>query len=465
VPALLGADPGGWNAGFGTFADGRDLEARLARLESRLDRLDGEIRGRLQPAVVREPAGSIPLAEAARVFARAREISDAAHAATWGRPILGPILLADRSTRDVVASEPSADGALAASEGVWVGRLPDAVNAANTAVDVFGKKWTMLLWPVPLAEDDQSCLLAHELFHRIQADLGLPAANSVCAHLDGLEGRYWLKLEWRALAAALEREGDERRAAVTDALVFRARRRALSPGAAEAERALEMNEGLAEYTGVRLGWAAPDRARRLAARMRSRAESLPTFARSFAYESGPAYGLLLDALDAKWRTPLKPTDDLGDRLARAAGVSLPADVAGAAAASAERYDGRALRTAEEARERSRLATLDRWRASLVDRPVLVLPLGKEMRYGFDPYEVVSLEGVGTVYPTGRLSDEWGQLEVESGMLLEDGFARAHVKAPKKVDGTDVAGDGWTLHLAPGWRVVPGARAGDWTLRR
>jgi hypothetical protein len=57
----------------------------------------------------------------------------------------------------------------------------------------------------------------------------------------------------RALAEALSHDGDGRRAAIRDALDFRARRRALFPGAAEEEDALERNEGMAEYTGLVLG--------------------------------------------------------------------------------------------------------------------------------------------------------------------------------------------------------------------
>ena len=42
--------------------------------------------------------------------------------------------------------------------------------------------------------------LAHELFHRIQSGLGLTRPEAGNRHLDTLEGRYLLQLEWRALA-------------------------------------------------------------------------------------------------------------------------------------------------------------------------------------------------------------------------------------------------------------------------
>ena len=65
-------------------------------------------------------------------------------------------------------------------------------------------------------------MLAHESFHRIQPLLKLTRPEAGNRHLDTLEGRYLLQLEWRALAMALEaRTPEDRRAAITDALAFR----------------------------------------------------------------------------------------------------------------------------------------------------------------------------------------------------------------------------------------------------
>ena len=68
-------------------------------------------------------------------------------------------------------------------------------------------------------------------------------------HLDAVDGRYWLRLECRALARALRESGELRAAAVRDALAFRQARRTLYPANVESERALEITEGVASYTG------------------------------------------------------------------------------------------------------------------------------------------------------------------------------------------------------------------------
>src|SRR5581483_8805890 len=133
-----------------------------------------------------------------------------------------------------------------------------------------------------------------ESFHRIAPRLGFGGGHEGGnAHLDTMEGRYWMRLEWRALAAALR--GDP--GAVQDALAFRARRRQLFPNAAAEERDLEIREGLAEYTGTAL--AEPDLSKRiphLIEQLRD-AEKSPSFVRSFAYVSGPAWGALVEKRD------------------------------------------------------------------------------------------------------------------------------------------------------------------------
>src|SRR5438105_12873393 len=107
--------------------------------------------------------------------------------------------------------------------------------------------------------------MLHGLFHRIQAELGFTASNGFNEHLDTLEGRVWMQLEWRALRRALESSGSDRGEAIGDALAFRRERRRLFPDAADNERREEIKEGLPSYTGV-AAWAnSPADAHRAAA--------------------------------------------------------------------------------------------------------------------------------------------------------------------------------------------------------
>src|SRR5262249_40568314 len=178
--------------------------------------------------------------------------------------------------------------------------LPKSIAIANTSVEWGGKRWTMVMLPLPESDYDRRVLLVHELFHRIQKDLGLVAGREGGnVHLDTFDGRVWLQMEWRALAVALG--GD--REAVNDALAFRAKRQSLFSKAAEEEQALMTGEGLAEYTGTAFAEPSlPKRVPHLVAMLRD-AEKKPTFTRSFAYVSGPAWDALLEMRG------LRPTED------------------------------------------------------------------------------------------------------------------------------------------------------------
>jgi hypothetical protein len=138
--------------------------------------------------------------------------------------------------------------------------------------------------------------MLHGLFHRIQAELGLTPSTGFNEHLDTLEGRVWMQLEWRALRRAVESSGSDRADAIADALAFRRERRRLFPGAADNERREEIGEGLASYTGI-AAWAnSPADAHRAAASAAAGGESQPSFVGNFEAASGPAYGVLLDAV-------------------------------------------------------------------------------------------------------------------------------------------------------------------------
>src|SRR5205085_10188693 len=113
-------------------------------------------------------------------------------------------------------------------------------------------------------------------------------------HLDTLEGRLWMRLEWRALRRAVESNGPDRAEAIADALAFRRERRRLFSGAADHERREEIREGLASYTGI-AAWAnSPADAHRAAAAALAGGESQTALVGNFEAASGPAYGVLLD---------------------------------------------------------------------------------------------------------------------------------------------------------------------------
>ncbi len=410
-----------------------------------------------------QPQSTIPPEEARAVFATAQSLCEADAGALWGMTLCGPIMLADPGTRAIVTSHPDGEGRLEPRAGLHAGRLPDDQNIANTALDWAGVRWTQLVWPLHGDPVQQPMVLMHEAFHRVQPALGIAGGEAGDnAHLDTVDGRWLMQLEWRALAAALQAGDAEARArAIADALAFRDARHQRFPGAAASERALMLNEGLAEYTGVRLGSGSEGAAQAAALAALEARGGDASFVRSFAAASGPAYGLLLDRVRPSWRTDVVASEPAA-LIARASSASS----AGASGlpARAARYGGPALREAEDARERQREGERAAYRARFVDAPVLRIAL-RQMKVQFRPTDLVPLDPHGTVYPTMRITDAWGVLEVDGGALLAKDWKTVTVPAPADAGTKVMAGDGWTLQLADGWRIVSGERAGDFALEQ
>lgn len=399
------------------------------------------------PVLAQTPTPALTPAE---VFAEARAAC-AADGDLWGVELCTPVLLVDPATRTIHTDHRGTSDALQSDDDLFTATLPGTVNIANTSLDWDGVRWAMLMQPLPQDPVRRRALMAHERWHGVQEALGLPARSPTPAHLDSEEGRVLMRLEWRALAAALNADSDAaRRQAVSDALAFRAARRAL--GSAEDERALEMNEGLAEYTGLRLSGGD---AKALAVAALGSAEGGATYVRSFAYASGPAYGLLLDQAAPEWRRGLKGTDDLGVLLATAMGLT-----AGETVSADTRYGGAAIRMEEALRAEQARVVAAGWTAKLVDGPRLRLPF-RSMQIAFDPGKITALPPHGSVYPTLRVVDAWGVLEVTDGALIDDNWSGVTVVAPASAEA--VEGPGWTLRLNDGWLLTAGERDGDFRL--
>ncbi len=297
-----------------------------------------------------------------RLFADAERECRRDHGALWGISLCGPIFVVDYTDRKLLANQADAGGVLVRDGAFYAGVLPDGVVVANTPTDWSGTHWTQVVTPVPDEAARRKVTIAHELFHRIQPQLDLIRPEAGNKHLDTLEGRYFMQLEWRALARALQADMfrkngvADRRAALADAIGFRRWRYMLFPGAAGEEAALEVAEGVPEYTGVRLGLGTRRDRIAYAVRDLSAFVDAPSFVRSFAFAIGPAYGLMLDDADPGWRTKL-PT--AGKRLDQLLADALKLDLprGGAAAARAKLYDDGTLWAHEAQRDRDRQARL------------------------------------------------------------------------------------------------------------
>ena len=388
---------------------------------------------------------------ARRYFQEAKELCERDAGRLWGVSLCGPMVIFDQATGTRATSQPEPEGP-----------PPRFLGQADGPVSWGGSRW--FAWPLWMLPENDADIrqqnMLHGLFHRIQPDLGLITDDGFNEHLDTFEGRVWMQLEWRALRRALESSGSDRAEAIADALAFRRQRRRLFPGAADNERRDEIREGLASYTGIAALADSPADARRAAASALPVGEAQGSLVGNFEAASGPAYGVLLDDLMPEWRRQLRSTSDLGDLLASATDRPPTTDVAVAAG----RYDGRALRTAEEARDRSQQVRVAALRQRFVDGPVLTMPAGGSG--SFDTRGSVAIPGVGTVlFNDFTLTAQWGRLEADNGVLRAADGTTLSVPLTVPLEGADLQGDGWSATLNTGWVVRPAARPGSFAIVR
>ena len=388
---------------------------------------------------------------AKRYFKEATKLCQRDAGRLWGVSLCGPMVIVDQATGTRATSQPEPEG--------QPPRFPAFVDGPVSWGGLRWFAWPLYMLPEKDADVRQQVIL-HGLFHRIQPELGLMAEDGFNEHLDTLEGRVWMKLEWRALRRAVESSGSGRAEAIADALAFRRERRRRFPGAADNERRDEIREGLPSYTGI-AAWAnSPADAHRAAATALAGGEAQPSFVGNFEAASGPGYGVLLDDLLPEWRRKVRATSDLGDLLASATNRPPTTDLAVAAA----RYDVATLRTAEEARDRAQQVRVAELRRRFVDGPVLTMPAAGSG--SSDTTGSVGIPGAGTVYFRNfTRSAKWGSLNANGGVLLAADGTTLSVPVTGRLEGTTLQGDGWSVTLNAGWVVQPAARPGSFTIVR
>ena len=422
---------------------------------------------------------------------RARAVLAADHGRLWGARLDTLRWMGVEDRRVWLSADPHASGYV--REGnLWTGALPAGITPSNTSVTWDGMRWAMVLLPFPVDSATATRLLVHEAMHVEQPSL-LPQPTydetaSGSGLLDEAAGRTRLREEWRALATALRARagiegigGRARRDAIRDALIFRAARYAdATPEEVTRERAIDVTEGLPEYTSWRLTHAT-DRA--FAAQIDSAPQRLPSFVRGFVYYTGPAYAMLLDDYEGSaWRREVRMLPDLqrllfaawhdraprdpdatliGSALAgRALDAAQRARLATLERDAAARYDGIAIRAVEDAHWAAREKQLAEYRARFVTGPTLrIRP--KSLNISFDPRGQASLGDAGTVLanlawrgpdgaelhaPAGALvTPKWDEVRVPLGdVQLTPGPLAAPVS---------LSGAGWTLSLPAGWVVT------------
>lgn len=381
----------------------------------------------------------------------------------WNKNLYENILLVDPKTRHVHANTPDSANVLELRNGIYKGRLPENINIANTAISWGGKRWAMVMLPLPSNRHDRINLLAHELFHTLQPQLGFQQYNKESNHLDQKDGRIYLRLELEALKKAICSESNkDQQIHLTKAILFRKYRNSLFPDSETLENQLELNEGIAEFTGLIVSGR---NGQETTAHLTEEIDAFfknPTYVRSFAYCTTPTYGYLLYKRNKNWNKEIEPGANLTDIFIKRLNIILPSDIEETVLKSADEYNGLLIFKEESIREEMIKKQISEYKTQLIAEPHFEIPL-KKMNISFDPRTIIPIEGKGTVYPKMRITDTWGILEVEKGALMNPNWNKISITNPIKISSNKIEGDGWILTLKDGYTVKKEDSTGNYVV--
>lgn len=392
--------------------------------------------------------------KAQKYFNTVGEYCNTERGGIWGTNLYGPLIFIDRTTRKMTANHPDDEGLLKFKDGVYSGVYPRELLINNGPVIYGGTRYSMA--PLPAEEDEYSIITSaiHGLFHGYQQSMGMSFAIFYTAVMDEKDARLWLKLEWKALKKALTTKGEEQRLAIRDALIFRGSGRETFPEFIAEENRFESYEGLASFTYILLPSKDSADFRTKLLDYLDRIYTFQSYSRSYGFIHGALYGCLLYDKGFDFSTIRTADIDLAAIVKEYYSIDLPVvcrDVAGSIALS---YDIDEINHEEERRLDEIRVRLKEQASTFTEKPVVLMEL-ESPYFDYEPEDVHSLDTLGVLYSTLRVSDNWGKLTVEkTGCLVSNNFKSLRLTAKNvKVEKSHIYGEGWHLILSEGWELV------------
>lgn len=371
----------------------------------------------------------------------------------WGTNLYGPIMFVDRNTRMIIANLPDSQGILKLKDGVYTGLFPKERIINNTTTEFGGTIFGIA--PVPNEEDDYRMITRgiHCLFHRFQHLRGINPAVFNLPNMDEKEARIWIKLEWKALKKAITLKGDDQLPAIRDALIFRGTNQRSFPRYVENGNRFETYEGLATFTYLLLSTESTEEFEKELFENLDRIYSFQSYSQSYGIIHGALYATLLYQKGFDFKKCHPENLDLGMMVQDLYNIELPEvcrDVAGSIAIS---YNIDAIYKEEEKRLQDIKEGINKQISIFNEKPVVYLEL-ESPYFDFEPEDVHSLDTLGTLYTSIRISDNWGKLTVNKfGCLISDNYKNLRITARGlKIDKNHIYGEGWHIILNDNWEI-------------
>lgn len=330
------------------------------------------------------------------------------------------------------------------NEQINVKEWNNSIGLANTSTVYDGKKYVTIYYDDFVRMDCQSRaqLLIHEIFHYHQEELGFPMVSSNNMHLDTPIGRALLHIEFNALLKALKAEAE----ALSDAIYIRKYRQNLFPS--NNEDLFELNEGLAEYTGIELGIK-----NRLSTILKALTYNINRgYTNTFAYCSGAAYGYLLNSLYPEWQRDCDLKKGIPYLFNKIERLDININELN------EEYTQSLLRKykyEDYLKEESNLYEnpLEFNYLLETDTPKVLLS-NDGINILFDPNDrIISLGDKAVLLRNITLRAKWGEVKVKSGIIRMNDWSAFLLLPPTEVNDTEIKGKDYIINLNPDWQII------------
>jgi len=392
--------------------------------------------------------------KASAYFKSIEEICNIDNGRLWGKNLYGPAMFIDRASRRIIANQQDDDGILKGKEGIYTGVYPKELIISNSPAEFGGTLFAII--PLPDEEDDYriKARSLHSLFHLFQKTKWDINPNFNTINMDEKEARLWLKLEWKALRKAIYSEGNDRKLSVRDALIFRGARRELYPRFASDENRFETYEGMSTFTYTILCTNSCEEFKERLFEAFDRIYSMQSYARSYGFVHGAMYASLLYDIGFNLHSMHTDNFDPGNAVKEQYNIELPEicrDVAGSLAVN---YEIDIINREEEKRLSDIEESIHKQLSIFTEKPVVFLEL-ESPYFDFEPEDIHSLDTMGTLYNTIRVSDNWGKLTVDKGgCLVSNNLKYLRITARGfKAEKNHVYGEGWHLMMISDYQLI------------
>lgn len=371
----------------------------------------------------------------------------------WGISLGIPILLLDTQNSIGYSNIPVNARQVLNENKIYLTEL-DSNLKTNSPIQTWkDTTWIILHLPFKGNTKEAIAFIAHEAFHLVQESLGISGSSRSLPYLSSIEGRYLMHIELEELKQALKSHNfSERKNHVKNALSIRAYKYQLFSKAEKMEKQAELNEGLAEYTGLLY---ANYSEKELLEHYDSSLHKLEKRNNEVAYPylSGSLYALLNDKVSNDWKE-LVPEKSLSE-ISRAVfaidsliGIRYIKDPF-----LNDRLDFTKFETAQKNNK------IQDSLKSYFAKAKLYLDL-PNASIVFKSNIVVSVKGLGTVYNNVIIENDWGKLIVEKeGRALISTERNKIILNAESLEIKDnlIKGEKWRLNIQDDWEVLQEGR--------